>query len=47
METDPMGGSAMISAHALSGVIIKVLTFALAAGVLGFLLLLLLTLRHA
>jgi len=37
----------MISAHALSGVITKVLAFALAAGVLVFLSLLLLTLRHA
>jgi hypothetical protein len=37
----------MMSAHVLSGVITKVLYFSLAAGVLVFVLLLLLTLRHA
>jgi hypothetical protein len=42
-----MGGTTMISAHALSGVILKVLSFSLAAGVLIFIGLLLLTLRHA
>jgi putative effector of murein hydrolase LrgA (UPF0299 family) len=52
METNPdketaVGASAMISAHALSDVITRVLSFTLAAGVFGFLLLLLLTLRHA
>ena len=36
----------MISAHALSGLITKVLGFALAAGVVIFVLLLLLTLTH-
>jgi hypothetical protein len=42
-----MGGTTMISTHALSGVILKVLSFSLAAGVLIFVGLLLLTLRHA
>jgi hypothetical protein len=41
-----MGGSAMISAHALSGLITKVFGLALTAGVVIFVLLLLLTLSH-
>jgi hypothetical protein len=50
MQTSPdketiMGGTAMISAPALYGVVIKVLGFSLVAGVLIFVLMLLLTLH--